>query len=517
MAMRKTPSIVSEPNAGTRRGVFPEPSEPKASSGMSASPTARDPQRPNILWIAVHDLGTRLGCYGFDSVQSPNLDGLAETGVRFTRCFAAAPFCSPSRGAMITGKYPHVNGLMGNVNLGWNWDPNNLTLAQALGASGYATFLMGYQHEVRPDRLQDLGFQHTEDPKLGNRCRSVAPRVARFLRERAGEAQPFYLRTGFFEVHRPCDGYAPEDPSRVSLPPWLKDTPGAREDLAQYDGCIRDMDKAVGEILHALDESGLADNTLVLFVSDHGSPFPRAKSTLYDPGINVALLMRWPRGFSGRRARDEMIANVDLFPTILEAAGAAVPDDIQGRSFLPLLRGEAYEPRSDIFCGTNVYDNDTKRAIRTERYKYIHNLMPGPAVLLADAESGLSRRDYGNDHCRPRPEFELYDLHVDPLEQTNLAGRQAFETVERELADRLRRIRTDTRDPYLDGSFRRPPEEHALLVEASRIEEQQSKFPRDGLLNASRESLRDDWRFAPLPQDEATTEGHGSDPSKGRT
>ena len=453
--------------------------------------------RPNILWIAVHDLGTRLGCYGYDSVKSPNLDKLAETGVRFTKSFAAAPFCSPSRGAMITGNYPHVNGLMGNVNLGWNWDPTNLTIAKALGAVGYETFLMGYQHEAPNDRLDLLGFQQAES--AGGRCKKVAPRVAEFLKERAGNSQPFYLRSGFFEVHRPCDKYKPEDPAAMSMPSWLADTPGAREDLAQYDGCIRDMDTAVGEILNALDEAGLADNTLVLFTTDHGSPFPRAKSTLYDAGINTTLLMRWPRGFEGGRVLDEMISNVDYFPTVLEAAGAKIPQDIQGRSFLPLLLNTPYEPREEHFSGSSVYDNDVKRALRTNRYKYIHNLHPGPELMLADAEGSLTRRDLGNDHLAPRTEFELYDLQSDPLEKKNLAGRPEYAEIEGRLAQRLREIRAQTRDPYLSGKVQRPPEEHDLLAEVPDRLKKRCTYSRDGLRFAAEESLRDDWEFAPLP------------------
>ena len=145
-------------------------------------PNAADTQRPNVLMIVVHDLGTRLGCYGYDSVVSPHLDALAADGVRFEKNFCTAPYCSPSRGAIITGKYPHVNGLMHNVNLGWNWDPANTTLAKALGGSGYETFLLGYQHEARPDRLKDLGFQDVSDMAKGHRCASVAPRVADFLK-----------------------------------------------------------------------------------------------------------------------------------------------------------------------------------------------------------------------------------------------------------------------------------------------------------------------------------------------
>jgi arylsulfatase A-like enzyme len=447
----------------------------------------------------MHDLGTRLGCYGYGSVNSPNLDSLAASGVRFTRSFATAPFCSPSRGAMYTGKYTHVNGLMGNVNLGWELPASNTTIARALGKAGYETFLLGYQHEAREERIPDLGFGSAD--MAGGRSRKVAPRVAAFLRERAGSPAPFFLQTGFFEVHRPFDkGYEPEDPAKVSVPEWLADTPGAREDLSHYDGCVRDMDAGVGMILEALEESGLAGNTMVIFTTDHGSPFPRAKGTLYDAGINTSLLVRWPAGFGGGRVLDEMIGNVDLFPTVLEAAGAEIPDDIQGRSFLPLLQGREYAERTEVFAEANVHETDPKRAIRTARHKLIHNLLPGPSILLADSEGSLTRRDYGNDHLRPRPEFELYDLVADPTERNNLAGREEHAAVQRELAGRLRQISEETGDPALKGPVPRPPGERETLDGAVSKVEERSAYSREGLRNAHFESYRDDWEFAPLPE-----------------
>ena len=190
--------------------------------------------RPNILLITVHDLGIRLGCYGFSSVPSPNLDRLAEEGIRFTQNFSTAPYCSPSRGSIITGQYPHVNGLMGLVNLGWDWPKENYTLARALAGSGYETFLFGLQHEVRDEAVQDLGLQNVSDRSIWRHSEQVVPLVEKFLEDRKGEiGDPFYARIGFSEVHRPFERYEPEDSSQVDIPFTIKDTPGARKDFAQ--------------------------------------------------------------------------------------------------------------------------------------------------------------------------------------------------------------------------------------------------------------------------------------------
>jgi len=452
--------------------------------------------------VIVHDLGTRLGCYGYESVPSPNLDRLAAEGVRFTRHFCTAPYCSPSRGSIFTGQYPHVNGLMGLVNLGWDWRPENRTLAMCLGEAGYDTHLFGFQHEAQNDSVARLGFQHVSDRSLSHRCRDLTPHVEAFLAERGanGAGRPFYARVGFSEVHRGFERFTPEDPATVSLPAWTDDTPGAREDFAEYDGAIREMDDAVGRVLAALQSAGRADDTLVIFTTDHGSPFPRAKATLYDAGIHTALLMRWPGGLAGGRAFDEMLSNVDLFPTVLEIAGAEASTGIQGRSFGPLLRGEPHRPRACVFAGKNTTVSDAKRCLRTERWKYIRNYDPGPALMLStDSEISLTRRDMGNDHLAPRPEVELYDLRADPTERRNLAGRDEVSDVERNLAGRLRTIQEETGDPILGGPVPRPPSEAATIRRAWQRARERCRYPRDGLL-AGYDAVFDPdrpWHFAP--------------------
>jgi len=419
--------------------------------------------RPNILLIIVHDLGTHLNCYGHKTVRSPNLDALAAEGVRFENHFATATFCSPSRGAIITGKWPHSNGLMGLVNMGWNLPKHSTTLAQMLGEQGYETFLFGLQHEVKD--VAQLGFQHVP-PVTSKHHDDVAPVVAQFLQQRRqhGE-QPFYARVGFIEVHRLGDAYeqyaaeAP-DPAALEVPPYLKDTPGAREDLANYHGCIKHMDAAVGTILEALDKSGMKDNTIVVFTTDHGPDFPRAKGTLYDAGINTTLIIRWPDGVPGGQTREELISNIDLTPTLLEAAGVRVPNDMQGRPFLSLLRGETWEPNHAVFAEKNTVADDRKRCVHTARWKYIRNFDPGPLLRLTTGmRASTTGRDMGAEHLSPRPETELYDLDNDPNEQQSLSGDPAYAEVERDLASRLEAWMTNTDDPILRGPIERPAKE----------------------------------------------------------
>ena len=425
-------------------------------------------QRPNILLIITHDLGTHLGCYGGASVQTPALDALASEGVRFENHFCTAPYCSPSRGAIFTGRYPHSNGLMGLVNLGWDLPEPSATLAQMLAGSGYATFLFGLQHEVRDaERLRSY-FHHVSDRSTGVSCDTVAPQVVDFLETRdKAHGRPFYARVGFSEVHRPYERYDPDDPDSVTVPPYLEHTPGARQDIAMFQGSVRRMDGAVGRILDALDRSGLRENTMVIFTTDHGIAFPRAKATLYDPGLRTSLIIHRPDGIAQGRTMREMVSNIDLLPSLLDAAGVPAPDHIQGRSFWELLNGNPYTPNEQIFAEKNTTPDDVKRCIRTTRHKYIRNYDEGPMLQLpTDIEASLTRRDMGDDHLSPRPPVELYDLEADPLEMNNLAGQAEMQKIEQDLAGRLTRVLDETDDPILQGAIPRPPDEAELLRRA---------------------------------------------------
>jgi len=374
---------------------------------------------------------------------------------------------------------------MGLVNLGWNWRESNRTIATILRKNGYETRLFGHQHEVRNDCTGQLGFEFVSPRKEHANCDTVTPRLCAFLEDRGREqSRPFYARVGFTEVHRPYHYPHDTDLRTVELPAYAADTPGARQDFADYDADVAGLDAAVGRILAALDQAGLTHNTLVVFTTDHGSPFPRAKGTLYDPGIHTALMMRLPGVVPEGRHITELISNVDLLPTIAELTGSPAPSTIQGRSFLPLLSAGDYSPRSHIFAEKNTLPGDTKRAIRTERYKYILNLEPGPELWLpTDIEGSLSRRDMGNEHLRDRPPVELYDLVADPAETQTLAGRPDLADTETALAEILDQERRETGDPSVAGPIPRPSGEAIQIARAKDGIAERSPFARDGLIS----------------------------------
>ncbi|MFP4026486.1 MAG: sulfatase [Candidatus Brocadiia bacterium] len=449
---------------------------------------------PNILLITTHDLGTYLGCYGWDPVlRTPNLDRVAREGVRFENQFCTAPYCSPSRGGIMTGKYPHKNGLMGLVNLGWDMPLGNELLPGLLGEGGYETFLFGFQH-IASD-ASGIGYDCVSE--RGNYgCDAVAPLAAQFLKKRSGSAKkPFYAKVGFSEVHRPYRvSRAPEvDEGTIRPLPFLEDTPGLRKDMAMFYGVIQRMDRAVGHVLKALESSGFAENTLVIFTTDHGFAFPRAKATLYDPGIRTALLMQWPGGIAEGQVADELISNVDLLPTLLEITGVPVPPEVDGRSFWPLLQGEMYEPREAMFAEKNTSPNDIKRCVRMPRYKYIRNYNTGPRLELpTDIEVTATRGDMGEEHLKPRPQVELYDFETDPWEKNNLAGQDDYGSIEEQMRRRLQTVLEETNDPILTGDISRPAGEAQRFEEVWSEEAMQGRQERENSIIREYEELKSD-------------------------
>jgi arylsulfatase A-like enzyme len=416
--------------------------------------------RPNIIQVTCHDLGRFLGCYGIETVRTPNLDLLAASGVRFERAFCTAPQCSPSRAALATGRFPHSNGVMGLTHgrFGWDLHPGEQTIAELLGGGGYETHLFGLQH-VSP-HAERLGFQHIHREGF---AADVAGEVAAFLRNDIEEPErPLYLEINLREPHRPYDqgGVEPDASAGVTIPAYLPDTPASREEFAALQGAIHVADDAVGVILAALNATGLAETTLFLFTTDHGVAMPRAKCTLYDPGIGVALMVRGPgAALSPGAVVDPLISNVDVLPTLLAAAGVSLPDNLQGRSFLPLLQGKGYEPRAEIFAEKTYHSYyDPMRGIRTERHKYIRNFSSAFLVEVpGDVQRGpIYRTELQRYVSATHPAVELYDLSADPFEQHNLAGDPEAAPVERELDDRLWRWMEETGDPLLKGPVASP-------------------------------------------------------------
>ncbi|MFX0043276.1 MAG: sulfatase [Candidatus Hodarchaeota archaeon] len=428
-------------------------------------------EKPNIVFFITHDQGQFLGCYDSpqtpNSLTTPNLDQIAKKGVKFTNNFCTAPQCSPSRGSIMTSKYPHQHGLMGLVNKGWTLPIENKTLPMYLKDNGYSTHLIGLQHEsLRP---ADLGYdtitkrfftkKGVEIGVLYN-CKLVEDECFKFFNEHQNDTNPFFLNIGVGEVHRPFKIFGdPVKPESVKVPPFLPDNEIIRNELAEYYGVINRVDMATGKIMKMLQETGLKENTLFIYTTDHGSPFPRAKCTLYDPGVKTIFIMYQDDLdlFKGGKVINSFVNNIDIIPTLLELIGGNIPEEIEGKSFLPILKGENKEIRKEIFIEKTYHEiYDPIRGIRTENYKYIRNFrkrntlyqMPSPILM---APSGKYMKDFYN---KPRMDEELYDLRTDPNESINLITNLEYRDVAKKLRKRLDTWLKNTNDPILNGEIK---------------------------------------------------------------
>jgi arylsulfatase A-like enzyme len=429
--------------------------------------------RPNVLILHCHDLGRFLHCYGIKTVQTPNLDRFAGQGVLWESSFCSAPQCSPSRSSIFTGRYPHSNGVLGltHAQFAWDFHPDEKHLGQILKGAGYQTAGVGVIHETRSG-AERIGL---DDYSQNARAQAAASEAIQRLERFAGQRdRPFYMQVGFTEPHRlgnPAGPNAdpgfidkqvqPDDALGVTVPPYLRDTPGTRAEMIELQGAVRHADRHMGRILQALDDLKLDSNTLAVFTTDHGIGMPRAKCSVYEPGLEVASIWRLPsrKGWHGGLRRREMISNVDYVPSILELLGMERPGNLQGRSFAPLLDGRTYTPRDAVF-GEMTYHNyyDPQRSVRTAEHKLIVNFSAAPS-FMDPSQSWRPRSDTVVPPNAPRSfhvPIELYDLRQDPWETENLVETPAYASVLEDMRARLVKHLRDTSDPILAGAITSP-------------------------------------------------------------
>jgi len=412
----------------------------------------------NIIYIHSHDTGRYLQPYGH-AVPTPHIQQLAEQGVLFRKAFCAAPTCSPSRAALLTGRWPHASGMLGLAHRGFRLTDPSQHLAATLGRAGYRACLAGVQHESKDPTLQ--GYE-----VLTTNHQEAADAASAFLSSGPG-AEPFFLSVGFFETHRTAGGegnhnHTPQplgDPRYCAVPAPLPDTPAVRQDFADYLVSAKRLDERVGQVMAALRAAGLEENTLVISTTDHGLAFPGMKCSLTDHGIGVALILRGPRGFSGGRVIDAMVSHVDVFPTIAELIGLARPAWLDGVSVLPLVQGTADRIRDELFAEVTFHAAyEPMRAVRTERFKLIRRFDPTPIVTQPNCDESLSKsllRQFGWA-SRATASEELFDLIFDPCESHDVSGNGSYSAALAEMRGRLDRWMHATNDPLCLGPVAPP-------------------------------------------------------------
>ena len=423
----------------------------------------------NVVFITCHDLGCHLSTYGHTTVHNPALTSLAARGVQFENSFSTAPQCSPSRAALHTGRHAHSVGMLGLAHDPFNWrlHPNEKHMAQYFKEAGYDTALWGVQHVTKTRTVADLGYAFYDASEPVVPAPELAAKAEAFLADPRRKQQPFYMEVGFFEPHRPYDwgGSTPDDSLGIGLPSYLPDSEESRREFAALQGMIRRMDDAIGKIDKALQDHDLRDQTWIIFTTDHGLAMPRAKCTLYDPGIETALIMSAPMlGISGGRRFAELISNVDILPTLLEGLGLTVPDHLHGSSFWNLLTGDAYRPNREVYATKTYHTSyEPMRCIRTETHKLILNLEIDTRINVPDdIRGGLVYPQMIGDLIGQRDQLELYDLVADPDERHNLAHDPDLQPLLRDLKRQLLDWMQATQDPLLEGAVASPYHTRAI-------------------------------------------------------
>lgn len=406
--------------------------------------------QPNVLWVTTHDLGRHLGCYGLRHGASPNLDQLASEGVCFERFFATNPICSPSRGSLITGCYPQRNGLEELVNRGGRLRPGQKTAEDYFKSAGYRTALIGHQHE-RPkvdDFKCDVTWGGTS--REDKQAVKITPVVCETLRQFANEGSPFYLRTGFYEAHRPLLQEAVDETMPVENLPFLEPSRELTNQLRQYQQLVARLDRCFGEIRNTLRETGLDQNTMVLFTTDHGIPFPRAKGTLYDSGLGIAALLYHPRLACGGKRVSQQFSGIDLLPTLLDLAGIRVSgDNFDGLSFKECLSSD--NPTGREFVFGHRAPPGPRRSVRTGRFNYIVNFDEVCHYKFVDIEIVKTSLlgTLPKALLKTQPMEELYDLEADPSELVNVATNPEYATTLAEMRAALKGWMENINDPLL--------------------------------------------------------------------
>ncbi len=439
----------------------------------------------NVVLVVSDDHGTDLGCYGNDAIKTPNLDQLAAEGTRFTHAYCTTASCSASRSVILTGMQNHRNGQFGHKHSPHDFDTHDWvkSLPVLLSRSGYRTASIGKFH-VQPRSVYRFDQRLGGNPGGGRNAVTMAERCRKWLGKgdkpfflyfctndphRGGQRKDLPHQPNSFGNGRDYKGVEPVkyDPEKVEVPAFLPDTPTCRAELAQYYRSVSRVDQGVGRLVEVLKKTGHYDETLFIYTSDHGMAFPGAKTNLYDPGMQVPLIVRRPSAEKRGLTTDAMVTHADLVPTILDFAGAKGPQDyeLHSRSYLDVL-DEPHPDGWDEAYASHTFHEATMyypmRVVRTRRYKLIWNIahelsFPFASDLWAaptwqrQYEKGMDAM-YGQRTVHAymhRPEFELFDMKKDPHEVNNLADDPSHQKLLRKMKKKLKAFQRRTDDPWL--------------------------------------------------------------------
>ena len=458
---------------------------------------AQQAGKPNIVFIVSDDHGREaVGCYGNKIIKTPNIDALAKEGIMFTNAYATVASCSPSRSVLLTGLYSHSNGMYGLNNREHHFSVYDTlqSLPLLLEKAGYRTARIGKYH-VGPEKVfhfqQVLKDEITDDPNsIGRSPVEMSDLCKPFIDD--SSAQPFFLYYATDDPHRsstflpngsPDFGgtipnafgnrkqgypgitdvmYKPED---VVVPHYLTDTKGTREELAQYYQSISRLDQGIGELIKNLKDAGKFDNTLIIYLSDNGAPFPGSKTNVYEPSLRLPCIMKLPNETTKAFVQDAMISWVDITPTLLDFAGVSLDSlQLQGRSFKDICAQTNVQGWDEVYASHSFHEITMyypMRVLHERKYKLIYNIANDlPYPFAADLYNSYTWQWLLKSHINMigdrtiqnyshRPKFELYDLEKDPDELHNLANDPAYAKELQRMQEKLKSLQQKTNDPWL--------------------------------------------------------------------
>ena len=416
------------------------------------------PKRPNIVWLVLDDASLELGSYGDPQARTPHMDRLAREGMRFTNAFTHAPVCAPSRSGLITGMYPTTTGAHHMRSQLINPPETFTALLRRAGYYvdwpgktdfNFAPIRASAEGGARPvDQVPEGAFDSRQD---WTRKDAPLPRAPFFAYFNIGVTHESQIRAEPEKFAQLTARLKPEDrhdPAKVPVPPYYPDAPEVRQDIAHYYDLMTAADYIVGDILQRLEEQKVADHTIVILFSDHGRGMPRAKRWLYDSGIHVPLIIRWPGKLKPGSINTDLVSFVDFAPTMLKLAGGAIPARMQGQFFLDPMSatGVATNKRHYVYAARDRMDEavDRIRAVRDQRFKYIRNFYPEIpyAQPIAYNEENPTMKAWRRLNAEgkltgaaqlffapTKPKEELYDTEADPFEVNNLAADQKYQEV----------------------------------------------------------------------------------------
>ncbi len=426
---------------------------------------ATDRDRPNVLFIVSEDNVPHLGCYGEHRVYTPNLDALAKDGIRYTRAYVPYSVCSPSRAAFLTGLYTRQTGHIGLATHRFSMFRDFKTMPAYFQQAGYYTGFFGKTH-VNPERLVEEFVDHRaiRNSNFGKKIsiENYAEEAHAVIKKAAKLKKPFLLIINYADAHRKFVAKSKHGfPTRQVADPiepfrWIgSDSPHLREEIRDYFKCMNRLDEGIGMVLDRLEMVGAEENTLIVYISDHGDDFPRGKGSIYENGTRIPMIVNFPKQFSSGKVESGLVSTIDILPTVLRAASLPIPPELPGMSLQDLDAGRR-APRKYIHTFTTGSSPNllyTQFGIRNERFKLVYN--PDRALnrlaLSRYKNSNLPEDQQVQAFLHP-PEYELFELNEDPYEWKNLAESDGHQHTRKRLLGAMKAFQSEIKDPFLQES-----------------------------------------------------------------